>query len=273
MKPRHEQQSDLLDIIFENRNKAYGAYYLRRHYQSYLWRAIIIMVAGLCAIIFFAGIQKPKKIFSPFTISPTIPVRTTLIVPDIPPAPATPKTIVHQNIATEKLSTLKIVPPDEQVDKPMPDIANIIDKKISLLTKQGMPGDIAAPEENIVAAAGEGVAPTAAPIGHSVPYNNNAVDEAAEFPGGLKAMLRFLQRNLHNPKNEMAAPVQVRIQFIIDETGTAGSFKIIQSGGEMFDQEVLSTLKKMPRWKPAVKNGREVPVYFVQPITFDILSE
>lgn len=272
MKPENILQSDLLDILFENRNKAYGAYYIRRHYQGYLWKAMVIALGMIALIIFIAGIQKQKKPPLSFIISSPVAVQPVPIA-DILPPPPLQKTVTHRNTATEKLSTIKIVPPDAPVEQPVPDIASLTNKKISVVATKGVPGDITVPEENTVPAAAGGIAAPSVPEVHTAPYDNNVVDESAEFPGGLKAMLRFLQRNLQNPENEMAAPVKVRIRFIVDENGAVGNFKIIQSGGEIFDREVLQTLKKMPRWKPAVKNGRQVPVYFVQPITFDMLAE
>lgn len=273
MNPENILNSDFTDILFENRNKDYGAYYLRRHYQNYLRRAIFIMLAIIVFIIILAAIQKPKKIFQSPTGTFTLPIQPVLILTEVPPVPVPQKSIAHQNIAAEKLSTIKIIPPNDQLKEPLPDISEVMDKKISLISNPGNKSDITVPDENTIAVSGEGKAPETVPTAPPKPYNNNAVDEAAEFPGGLKAMLKFLQRNLHNPQNEMADPIQVRIQFIVDETGSVGSFKILQSGGEVFDKEVLNTLKKMPRWKPAVKNGRQVAVYFVQPITFATVPE
>ena len=63
MKPENILQSDLLDILFEDRNKAYGAYYIRRHYQSYLWRAMIIALGMIALVIFISRIQKQKTPF------------------------------------------------------------------------------------------------------------------------------------------------------------------------------------------------------------------
>ncbi|MBN8858480.1 MAG: TonB family protein [Sphingobacteriales bacterium] len=272
MKPENILQSDLLDILFENRNKAYGAYYIRRHYQGYLWKAMVIALGMIALIIFIARIQKQEKPPLSFTISSPVAVQPVPIA-DILFPPPLQKPVARNTAATEKWSTLKIVPPDAPVEQPVPDIADLTDEKISVTTTKGVPGDITAPEENTGPTATGGIAAPSIPEVHTAPYDNSAVDESAEFPGGLKAMLRFLQRNLQNPEKEMAAPVRVRVQFIVDETGTVGNFKIIQSGGEIFDREVLQTLKKMPRWKPAVKNGRQVPVYFVQPITFDMLAE
>jgi len=269
MRPENILQSDLLDILFENRNKTYGAYYIRRHYQSYLLRAMLIGLGMIALIVLIAGIQQPPRPFSTFTTLCPLPVQPVSVI-DLPPAPPVQKPAALQPNATEKLSTIKIVPPDAHIAQPMPDIAVLADKKISVAATEGIPGDITAPEENTGALVGESIATAPAA---ATPYNNNAVDEAAAFPGGLKAMLRFLQRNLHNPEKEQQAAVRVRIQFIIDETGAPGNFKIIESGGEIFDREVLQTLMKMPRWKPAVKNGRQVPVFFVQPITFDTLAE
>ena len=60
----------------------------------------------------------------------------------------------------------------------------------------------------------------------------------------------------------------VRINFKVDVDGTVTGFTVLQSAGREFDNEVIRVLKKMPRWKPAMQNGRPVAVPFTQPVTF-----
>jgi protein TonB len=105
------------------------------------------------------------------------------------------------------------------------------------------------------------------------PYTAASVDEAAAYPGGFKAMMRFLQMHLRHPADGYDMPRKIRIQFVVAQDGTVGEFKVIQSGGERIDLEVIKVLQKMPRWKPAKKNGSNVAMYFVQPVSFETLEE
>jgi protein TonB len=65
----------------------------------------------------------------------------------------------------------------------------------------------------------------------------------------------------------------VLVRFAVGEDGTVTQFEILQSGGNAFDNEVLRVLKKMPKWKPAIQNGRAVSVMFTQPVTFMAFEE
>ena len=99
------------------------------------------------------------------------------------------------------------------------------------------------------------------------PYNNP--DEPALFPGGEKELIRFLQRNLHSPKGlEEDEAVHVKIKFVVGFDGNLQSFTVLQDGGEDFNMEVIRVLKKMPKWNPGKKGGRNVPVYHILPVKF-----
>jgi periplasmic protein TonB len=65
----------------------------------------------------------------------------------------------------------------------------------------------------------------------------------------------------------------VIVRFSVGEDGSVTHFEIMQSGGSAFDNEVIRVLKKMPKWKPAVQNGKNVPVMFTQPVTFMAFEE
>jgi protein TonB len=60
----------------------------------------------------------------------------------------------------------------------------------------------------------------------------------------------------------------VQIRFKVDKDGVVSDLEISRSGGSEFDREVIRVCKKMPRWKPAVQNGFNVPVNYMLPVTF-----
>jgi len=111
---------------------------------------------------------------------------------------------------------------------------------------------------------------------------NNKNDETAfmpierqpEFPGGTKAWANFLNRYLQTPADlEPGEKKTVLINFLVDADGSVTGFKVVQSGGNAFDNEVIRVLKKMPKWKPAMQNGHSVAVPFTQPVTFVGIEE
>jgi len=176
-----------------------------------------------------------------------------------------------QPAAQQRLTTLRILPVIPQEEEQVPDIADMTDKQVALVTIDALlSGDVAQPPV-AVEATGNNTGVMASPP-TDVPFNVGEVDETAEYPGGQKAMIHFLQRNLRHPLEQCTESVKVKIQFVIREDGSISSFNIIQTGGEKIDQEAIRVLKKMPRWKPAKKNGKHVAMYFVQPVSFEAIE-
>ena len=97
------------------------------------------------------------------------------------------------------------------------------------------------------------------------------VDEEAEFPGGFSEFLKFLHTNFVYPSEytEICFQGKLFVKFIVRKDGTCSDFRILRGipGGPHFDKSTLDLLKKMPVWKPAKINGKEVDSYFILPIS------
>lgn len=97
----------------------------------------------------------------------------------------------------------------------------------------------------------------------------NKPDVPPQFPGGIKELIKFLKRNLNSPQ-EMPEneEITVKIRFVVGYNGDLMGFDVVETGGELFDNEVIRVLKKMPKWVPGVSNGETVSTYFIIPIKF-----
>ena len=86
--------------------------------------------------------------------------------------------------------------------------------------------------------------------------------------------MRFFYTHLNTP-GELSdgEKIMVQVRFKIDKEGVVSSLEIYKSGGELFDKEVIRVCRKMPRWKPALQNGINVPVSFVIPVTFIAMEQ
>jgi TonB family protein len=92
---------------------------------------------------------------------------------------------------------------------------------------------------------------------------------APGFPGGEAIWTAFLKRNLNPPAELKAGESKVvEVQFLVTADGTVNDIKIIKSAGPSFDKEVLRVLKRMPKWKAAIENGRPVDAVVTQSVTF-----
>jgi TonB family protein len=91
-----------------------------------------------------------------------------------------------------------------------------------------------------------------------------------QFPGGQVALNDFLKRNIRmSPTVNATANKVVVVQMTILADGTVSGTEIMQSGGTLFDAEALRVIKRMPKWKPAIQNGRAIPGSVRQEIRFE----
>mgnify|MGYP000925249005 CR=1 FL=1 len=96
------------------------------------------------------------------------------------------------------------------------------------------------------------------------------VEQMPEYPGGLNALMKFIQENVVYPKSEIDADVQgkVMIRFVIMEDGQVDSIKVVQSVSPLLDAEAIRVTKALARFKPGYQQGKPVRVYFNLPYVF-----
>lgn len=94
------------------------------------------------------------------------------------------------------------------------------------------------------------------------------------FPGGVKAMARYLRKNAIYPERASRAGVEgtVNVRMVVRADGSLSDLKVLTGLGYGCDDEALRLVSKMPRWVPGVQNGVSVPVYTVIPITFKLIE-
>ncbi len=276
MKPEMILQADVLDIIFDNRNKEYGAYELRSHYEQRLKKSILIVFFTICLIIgtcilighFFPA---SKKVFA--LVSPDIHIldmgKTEDVKTEIKPKEKMqPERKIAQAINSKPVITRA------NVVKPIATQQDLADKMISDKTMDGdkiKTGDLIRPNGD-----GKGSAPET----QSQAANEGNVviehpDFMPEFPGGIEALQRFLSRNLKMPREDLepGTKIPTLVRFVVDKDGTITGIEFEKSGGKDFDNEVSRVMRKMPQWKPGRQNGKNVAVYFKLPVIFQVPDE
>lgn len=202
------------------------------------------------------------KIVATWTMPPV--ELTTVDIPSTPPPPPT----IPQTRTTAQFQYTNY------------DIVRNTDVKPSVSVDQFSNGDIST--KTIAGDIPTGVhQPTASSVTAST---SNAVEQPHEnvtlhsepptFPGGIDGLREFLSRNLITLSElEAGDKKTVYVHFIVNEDGTVTQFEIVKSVGTTYDKEVLRVMKKMPKWKPAIQNGKNVIVTFTQPVTFQAVEE
>ncbi len=257
--------ADVLDIIFENRNKSYGAYSLRKFYNNRLYKALgvtFLLAAMLCM---FSFLKKEKKDIPPLQVGGYVSMAAPPIEKpkDIlqPQKPAT----VQPKINTQKVASNILITKDPVV-APINSLRDDVQNgSEDIKGKPGIP-IVAAPQNLPV---GEPViAPVIKVIIDKITPNNTA-EIMPSYPGGMEALRKFLQRNLVNPQEmEEGQTVTVKIKFIVGYDGVLKGFETVEDGGTLFNNEVIRVLKKMPQWIPGKTKGENVSVYNMIPVKF-----
>lgn len=98
----------------------------------------------------------------------------------------------------------------------------------------------------------------------------NVVDQMPEYPGGMKALLNFIENHVQYPAEARNKRIQgkVIVQFIVDENGYITEPNIMRSVTPSLDKEALRIIKKLPQWKPGTLQGKAVRVKYTVPVTF-----
>lgn len=268
--------SDLLDIVFEDRNKAYGAYDLRRTYKKRLTIALLctaaIALLALGGSLLASQLQKNAKNKLDIKAVELSEIKQEEEKKPEPPPPPPPKQ------EPPKVEMTKFTPPkivkDEEVKKEdiPPEQEKLEDTKIDVVSQEGIKD--------------EGLAPTVIDEGKNVIEEKKDDDEnkvfekvevEATFPGGEREWKKYLERNLDaNVPIDNGAPegtYTVIVQFIVDKEGNISDVKALSSRGFGMEDEAMKIIKKGPKWTPAIQNGRNVKAYRKQPITFLVTAE
>ena len=263
--------ADLLDILFEGKNKEYGAYDLRKTYNKRITIAVVATLV-LCLIIGVAfavsklsgGDTKPQIVLQDVNLENVKEQPK----PEPPPPPPPPK-IEPPKIEIKQFTPPKIVK-DEEVKEPPPQQEELEDTKIGTINQEGIKSDVVAPP---VEAQGTGVV-EAPKVTEDYDKEFKTVQIQAQFPGGNEAWFKYLQRNLRSDApTENGAPTgnyTVMVSFLVSKDGTISEVKAENDPGYGTAAEAVRVIQRGPAWNPAVQNGRKVIYRQRQPITFQV---
>jgi protein TonB len=270
-------KSDFLDILFENRNKEYGAYDLRRQYDKRVRNAIIgsaalmlVVIGGYAINNYILKVERENPNRKP--VIEQIKMEDVKIpddpkTPPPPPPPPAPPPPVKPSVQF----TPPVIKKDEEVpeDEVPPKIKEIENKAISTKTVEGDPNGI---DPGLLEdSKGTGVveAPPPPPKEEIFTF----VEQPPTFPGGEEALAKFLSKNIHYPRvaQENAISGTVFVQFVVDSEGNIKDVKTVGAAkGGGLEEEAIRVVKIMPKWKAGKQNGRQVSVQFNLPIRFTL---
>jgi protein TonB len=251
-----------LDIVFEGRNKAYGAYELRKENNKTGVRALIFG-----AVVFAIAVSMPlilsllpensdvDETLDTKIVSIKLPPKKEEIKKNIPPPPPPPP----------KVDQVKFVKPvvakaNEVTEEP-PKTVEIKDKKLGAETIKGDPDAILTVEP-----VGTGTAAVVEEAPDNQIYNTAGIEVKPDFPGGINKFYKFVGDNYQTPEED-GLKGKVYVTFVVEKDGSLTDIKVIRDIGYGTGKEAIRVLKKSPKWSPGIQNGKPVRVLYSLPIT------
>ncbi|MBD8389820.1 energy transducer TonB [Dysgonomonas sp. BGC7] len=266
--------SEWCDVVFEGKNKQYGAYKLR---QSSSKRHIVAFLVVLVFAGFVSALPSLVSVVKNLTQSEMGPMDDAYEMSKIPVEQEIPEeNKIMQETAPPPpplKTTVKFVPPtivkdEEVVEDKMISQTDVQETKIQISVadvkgtddKHGI--DIAELREH-------------KQIVEEKPVEEKpfvTVEQMPSFPGGETEMHKFIGENLKYPVVAQESGIQgrVTIRFVVTKNGTISDVTVIRGIDPSCDREAVRVVKAMPKWIPGKQNGLNVPVYFTLPIVFKL---
>jgi len=277
MEPNKILSADFLDILFEGKNKEYGAYELRKSYNKRITIAII-SIAFISLLFFLTRLLAHDNDNEKNKITVTEVKLEGLKKPDEKrpePPPVKPPKANPTKVEITKF-TPPIIVKDDDVKEPIPVVDKLEDTRIGLVNQNGVKDEsyVAPPVE----VQSTGIEALKKP---EKDYETIfiKVEKEAKFPGGMEGWRRYLERNLNaNVAAEDGAPVgnyTVKVQFIVDKEGGISNVEAIEvpKACPSCGTEAIKVIQKGPKWEPAIQNDRKVIYQAVQYVTFQVAEE
>lgn len=268
-----------MDLVFEGKNKAYGAYQLRRDSSR------TTLMAFLLGILFFASIAGVIILVSSFTTAdainkPVLPDEIIVAKVYVAPKKVEPKKQpvavpqrkekVKEKVTTKDLIDPTIVKKDDHPDEVTPNKNNKEHQPESEVKGTAAVGlTIPTDPEGGTENKGKGVA---AGKGTETVNTTNELDIMPEFPGGIKEFQRYISRNIDKPDmDESMSSITAIVSFVIEKDGGLSDIKVLRSNDKELERAAIKVLKSLhTKWKPGMKDGAFVRTLYIQPIRISL---
>lgn len=263
-------EANILDIIFDGKNKDYGAYQLRKHYKKTLAKALLI--TGSCLLLVISGtVIAGLRDGNDRVLLNTVDTELAVVKEDPPPPelpPPPPPELPKPPELNQVIFTPPIVVKDIEV-APEDKIMEITDQ--TAISNQTIITDnttqiVQAPVELKESGVTE---PQKKDTENEIFVK---VEKEASFEGGEDGWRNYLRKNL-NPEVPVnngaeAGKYTVIVRFVVSLDGSVSGITCENDPGFGMCQEAARVIRKTKNWTPAIQNGNHVPAYRRQPIVF-----
>lgn len=266
--------SQWVDLVFDGKNQAYGAYKLRKDTGSRNLKAILLMLAGIAAIVAVVVlnmvVQNAMK--SNVAIETDVELSQLAQKKEAKVERKEPiKVEVEQKVVEKVKSSVKFTAPEIKKDDEVKEEDELKSQDELAKTNTAIGTfDVKGNDE----AEGE-VLKAKEVIADEKPKEEetkvfDVVEQMPEFPGGQGALFEYLSKNTRYPAVAEENNIQGRVivTFVVERDGSITDVKVAKGVDPSLDKEAMRVVKSMPRWIPGKQNGTSVRVKFTVPVLF-----
>ena len=262
-----------VDLVFEGKNQAYGAYQLRKSTGSRNVKALISMFVGfaIIAAIVIAKVQIENAIARSVAVETDVEL-SKLAEKKEAKVEKKEQPKVEQTVVEKVKSSVKFTAPEIKKDsevKPEEELKSQED--LNKTTTAIGAFDVKGNDESAgeVLKAKEVIAQPEPPKQEETKVFD-VVEEMPSFPGGPGALMSFLSGNIKYPvvAEENGIQGRVIVAFVVERDGSITDVRVVKSVDQSLDKEAVRVVKSMPRWIPGKQNGSAVRVKYTVPVTF-----
>ncbi len=275
------------DIVFEDKNKEFGAYQLRKQSDKRHNLAVVYTLIGLVVVFILIIAYSKYSDFKAEQEAIALQEQREKMAaaellqqeeePEPEPEPEEQKfeqpeiEIPEEVLATVQVTQIAIVDADKVKNEVMDMETQKEDNTARGVVNQEGSDDVdkfKAVQEQVVVKEPEPEKPKEEEI-------FVAVEQPAEFPGGMPALMKWLGNNIHYPEAAQQNDIQGRVivKFVVEKDGSIGQATILKGVDRDLDREALRVVNKMPKWQPGKNNGVSVRSYFTLPVVFKLAQQ
>ncbi len=270
------------DLVFEGKNKDFGAYEMRttstgRHNKAVLYTVIGALIAVALAV----SIAKVQEYITERNLAAQAEQEEVLIDMGEAEEPEEqeeqrleqpkPEVLPEEVLNTVKVTELRIVE-DEKV-KAEDEIKTQDELKETTTAFGQKDNDKGTEDRNVTRTLKEEVVvEKKEPVVEKKEEIFRSVEQMPTFPGGEAALMKYLSSHLQYPTMAAENNIQGRVivQFVVTKTGKVGEVKVVRSVDKDLDREAIRVCKSLPNFIPGRQNGQAVSVWYTLPVTFKL---
>lgn len=268
------------DLIFEGKNKDFGAYKLRQASDGRHNKAFIFVLIGLVvvSVLIFSVVKVQEEIAKRELIAQAQEQKMAAMEMEEVEEPEEEETIIEieqpetppeEILNQQKMTEIAIVPDEEVKDEDAVKSQSELEQNTAIAGSVDFDDgtdDISKITEQKVEIIQD------KPVEKKAEKVFNHVEQMPQFPGGDAELYKFISNNLNYPAMAIENNVQGRVivQFVVTSDGSVGNVKVARSVDRDLDNEAIRVCKKLPKFIPGKQNGQPVNVWYTLPVTFKL---